>query len=145
LTLAFLVGSCIIVLTRFTPYYVVGGLMLAFSGIAVYSTTYFFNNKLMLVDVTWILVTIMFVGLHSIFNRFILEFKLKQQIRKQFESYLDPRQVAILQKDPSKLKLGGERKEMSFLFMDIVGFTPISEHYKNNDDPEGLVVVINDY
>jgi len=145
LTLAFLVGSCIIVLTRFTPYYVVGGLMLAFSGIAVYSTTYFFNNKLMLVDVTWILVTIMFVGLHSIFNRFILEFKLKQQIRKQFESYLDPRQVAILQKDPSKLKLGGERREMSFLFMDIVGFTPISEHYKNNDDPEGLVVVINDY
>ena len=145
LTLAFLVGSCIIVFTRFTPYYVVGGLMLAFSGIAVYSTTYFFNNKLMLVDVTWILVTIMFVGLHSIFNRFILEFKLKQQIRKQFESYLDPRQVAILQKDPSKLKLGGERKEMSFLFMDIVGFTPISEYYKNQNDPEGLVAVINDY
>ena len=34
---------------------------------------------------------------------------------------------------------------MSFLFMDIVGFTPISEYYKNNDDPEGLVNVINDY
>ena len=145
IAVAFLVGSVIVVITRFTPYYVVGALMVAFSGIAVYSTTYFFNNKLMLVDVTWILVTIMFVGLHSIFNRFILEFKLKQQIRKQFESYLDPRQVAILQKDPSKLKLGGERREMSFLFMDIVGFTPISEHYKNNDDPEGLVVVINDY
>ena len=64
--------------------------------------------------------------MHSIFNRFILEFKLKQQIRKQFETYLDPRQVAELQKDPSKLRLGGERKEMSFLFMDIVGFTPIS-------------------
>jgi adenylate cyclase len=53
--------------------------------------------------------------------------------------------VAILVKDPSKLKLGGERKEMSFLFMDIVGFTPISEYYKNKDDPEGLVEVINDY
>ena len=145
IAVAFLVGSVIVVVTRFTPYYVVGALMVAFSGIAVYSTTYFFNNKLMLVDVTWILVTIMFVGLHSIFNRFILEFKLKQQIRKQFETYLDPRQVAILQKDPSKLKLGGERKEMSFLFMDIVGFTPISEYYKNQNDPEGLVAVINDY
>jgi len=110
----------------------------------VYSTIYFFGKN-QLVDVTWILVTILFVGLHSIFNRFILEFRLKQQIRKQFESYLDPRQVAILQKDPSKLKLGGERREMSFLFMDIVGFTPISEYYKNNDDPEGLVGVINDY
>ena len=58
---------------------------------------------------------------------------------------MDPRQVAILVKNPEKLKLGGERKEMSFLFMDIVGFTPISEYYKNKDDPEGLVAVINDY
>ena len=73
--------------------------MLAFSLYAVYGTHYFFTNKLLLVDVTWILVTILFVGLHSIFNRFILEFRLKQQIRKQFETYLDPRQVAILQKD----------------------------------------------
>ena len=144
LAVAFLVGCAIIILTRFTPYYVVGLIMVAFSAAAVYSTIYFFEKNL-LVDVTWILVTILFVGLHSIFNRFILEFKLKQQIRKQFESYLDPRQVAILQKDPSKLKLGGERREMSFLFMDIVGFTPISEYYKNNDDPEGLVQVINDY
>jgi adenylate cyclase len=29
--------------------------------------------------------------------------------------------------------------------MDICGFTPISEHYKNNNDPEGLVHLINDY
>ena len=144
LAVAFLVGCVIIILTRFTPYYVVGLIMVAFSAAAVYSTIYFFEKNL-LVDVTWILVTILFVGLHSIFNRFILEFKLKQQIRKQFETYLDPRQVAILQKDPSKLKLGGERKEMSFLFMDIVGFTPISEYYKNQNDPEGLVAVINDY
>jgi len=145
LAVAFLLGCAIVILTRFTPYYIVGGLMLAFSAGAVYGTHYFFTNKLLLIDVTWILVTILLVGLHSIFNRFILEFRLKQQIRKQFESYLDPRQVAILQKDPSKLKLGGERREMSFLFMDIVGFTPISEYYKNNDDPEGLVQVINDY
>ena len=43
------------------------------------------------------------------------------------------------------MKLGGDRREMTFLFMDICGFTPISEHYKNNDDPEGLVNLINDY
>tara|TARA_R110000737_G_scaffold353296_1_gene403919 strand:- start:12258 stop:14120 length:1863 start_codon:yes stop_codon:yes gene_type:complete len=145
LVTAFLVGALIIILTRYTAYWLVGLIMIGFSAGAVYGTYYFFTNKLMLVDATWILVTILFVGLHSIFNRFILEFQLKQQIRKQFETYLDPRQVAILQKDPSKLKLGGERREMSFLFMDIVGFTPISEHYKNNNDPEGLVEVINDY
>ena len=53
--------------------------------------------------------------------------------------------VNMLQKDPSLLKLGGERKEMTFLFMDICGFTPISEHYKEQNDPEGLVNLINEY
>ena len=53
--------------------------------------------------------------------------------------------VEELQKDPSKLKLGGQRKEMTFLFMDICGFTPVSEHYKNKNDPEGLVELINKY
>ena len=119
--IAFIVGLLIVVLTRFTPYYIVGLSMVISSAGGIFTTNYLFNNKLILFDTTWILVVILFVGLHSIFNRFILEFNLKQQIRKQFETYLDPRQVAILQKDPSKLKLGGERKEMSFLFMDIVG------------------------
>ena len=104
-----------------------------------------FTTQLVLVDITWALLTFFIVGFHSTFNRFILEFKLKQLIKKQFEHYLDPRQVAILQKNPDMLKLGGERKEMSFLFSDIVGFTPISEHFKNNDDPEGLCELINDY
>ena len=145
LAVAFLVGLAIILLTRFTPYYIIG-LAIVFSVVAslVYAN-YLFKTNLWLIDVTWIIFTITVVGFHSVFNRFILEFKLKQQIRKQFEKYLDPRQVAILVKNPDKLKLGGDRKEMSFLFMDIVGFTPISEYYKNKDDPEGLVTVINDY
>ena len=144
LALAFLVGCVIIVLTRYTPYWVIGlALLIATFGIGNYFTIAF--ETLVLIDVTWILLTLWVCGFHATFLRFILEFRLKQQIRKQFEKYLDPRQVAILVKNPEKLKLGGERKEMSFLFMDIVGFTPISEYYKNNDDPEGLVNVINDY
>ena len=104
-----------------------------------------FATQLVLVDITWALLTFFIVGFHATFNRFILEFKLKQQIKKQFEHYLDPRQVKALQKNPELLKLGGERKEMSFLFMDIIGFTPISEFYKNKDDPEGLVVLVNEF
>ena len=86
LVAAFLIGCAIIILTRFTPYYAVGMMMFFFAIASIYGTIYFFGRNL-LVDVTWILVTIMFVGLHSIFNRFILEFRLKQQIRKQFETY----------------------------------------------------------
>jgi adenylate cyclase len=70
---------------------------------------------------------------------------LRQLIKKQFETYLDPKQVYLLQKNPELLRLGGDRKEMTFLFMDICGFTPISEYYKNNDDPEGLVLLVNEF
>ncbi len=142
---AFLIGASVIVLVRFSPYWLIGLSIISLYGASVYTSYYFFSNKLLLVDVTWIILTLTVIGFHSVFNRFILEFRLKQQIRKQFEKYLDPRQVAILVKNPEKLKLGGDRKEMSFLFMDIVGFTPISEHYKNKDDPEGLVELINEF
>jgi len=145
LAIAFTIGLIIILLTRFTPYWVIGlAIIFSIIGSVVYCNL-LFNQNAMLTDVTWIIFTIVVVGFHSVFNRFIIEFRLKQQIRKQFEKYLDPRQVAILVKHPEKLKLGGDRKEMSFLFMDIVGFTPISEYYKNKNDPEGLVAVINDY
>ena len=144
LMLAFFVGCVIVLVCRYTPYWSIALLLgLGTFGGLNYTTIAF--DGLVLFDITWILLTAFVVGFHSTFLRFILEFRLKQQIRKQFEKYLDPRQVAILVKDPSKLKLGGERKEISFLFMDIVGFTPISEYYKNKDDPEGLVDVINDY
>lgn len=145
LTVAFLLGCVIILITRFLPYWFIGIKLLSWYIISVWLSYYFFTTHLMLVDVSWIIITFTIVGFHSVFLRFILEFKLKQQIRKQFEKYLDPRQVAILVKNPEKLKLGGVRKEMSFLFMDIVGFTPISEHYKNKDDPEGLVKLINEF
>ena len=144
LLLAFAVGCVIVLICRYSAYWFIAvALTLGAVGGLNYVTMAFAD--LVLFDITWILLTAFVVAFHSTFLRFILEFRLKQQIRKQFEKYLDPRQVAILVKNPEKLKLGGERKEMSFLFMDIVGFTPISEYYKNNDDPEGLVNVINDY
>ena len=82
---------------------------------------------------------------HASFNKYYVTYQLKEQIKKQFQKYLSPDMVEELQKDPSKLKLGGERREMTFLFMDICGFTPVSEHYKNKNDPEGLVNLINKY
>ena len=143
--MAVLISAVLIALVRIAPYWLIGLFTIGVYIGSVYFTMFMFNQSLTLVDISWFIITFTIVAMHSIFNRFILEFNLKQQIRKQFEKYLDPRQVAILQKNPDKIKLGGDRKDMSFLFMDIVGFTPISEHYKNNNDPEGLVKVINDY
>ena len=83
------------------------------------------------------------VWAHLIYNNFARENRLKLQIKKQFEHYLAPGMVKKLQKDPSLLKLGGERKELTFLFSDIRGFTPISEKFK--DDPEQLTRYVNKF
>ena len=45
---------------------------------------------------------------------FRTQFKLRQQIKKQFEHYLDPRQVKRLQDNPELLKLGGEKDIAQF-------------------------------
>ena len=144
---SFIIGSSIIFLLLIPRLGVLWSLVpwLLYTISVPMSSFYLFNKFLYLTNWTYPVIVGFIVFAHLIFNNFARENRLKQQIRKQFETYLDPRQVAILQKDPSKLKLGGERKEMSFLFMDIVGFTPISEYYKNKDDPEGLVEVVNDY
>ena len=142
LVLTLLLGLLIIFVARL-PYIIVG---LALIGLPVgiwYSAIYVWTNYLYLLDVTIPILTVVLVGLHAIFNRFVKEFQLKQQIKKQFEHYLAPAMVRKLQKNPDLLKLGGDTRELTILFSDIRGFTPISEQYKTN--PQGLTKLINRY
>ncbi len=83
------------------------------------------------------------VWAHLTYNNYAKENRLRLQIKKQFEHYLSPDMVKKLQKNPSLLKLGGERKDMTFLFSDIRGFTPISESMKGN--PEKLTKYVNKF
>ncbi len=104
---------------------------------------YMWTSKMILIDWSSIVIIGSIVWTHLIYNNFARENRLKLQIKKQFEHYLSPDMVKKLQKNPSLLKLGGETKELTFLFSDIRGFTPISEKYKSN--PQGLTVVINKF
>ncbi|CAB4241817.1 CHD domain containing protein [uncultured Caudovirales phage] len=80
---------------------------------------------------------------HALFARFVQEFKQKQQIKKQFGTYLSPALVAKLQKNPELLQLGGDERELSIMFTDVRGFTTISEHY--GKDVQGLTKIMNRY
>ena len=123
ITLGVFLSTCVLILTSVAGvYFIKGGLLL---------------------DVTWTLICQFITGTTAFYLRFREQYKLRQQIKKQFQKYLSPEMIEELQKHPEKLKLGGDRKELSFLFADIVGFTPISEAYMKNDDPEGLVILIN--
>ena len=80
-----------------------------------------------LIDVTWALVSGFITASVAFYLRFREQYKLRLQIKKQFEHYLDPRQVKRLQQDPDLLKLGGEKRRCTFLFTDVRGFTALSE------------------
>ena len=97
----------------------------------------------LLIDVTWTLIAQFITGAIAFYLRFREQWKLREQIKGQFGTYISPDMVDMIVKNPSLMKLGGDRKEMTFMFADIVGFTPISEAYMKNDDPEGLVELIN--
>jgi adenylate cyclase len=106
---------------------------------------YLWTSSFVLFDIFYSSMASIIVFGHASFNKYYKTYQLKEQIKKQFQKYLSPDMVDQLAENPELLKLGGERKEMTFMFMDICGFTPISEHYKNNDDPEGLVELINKF
>ncbi len=116
-------------------------LLLFVTGGISYASFIAYANKGFLVDPSFAVLYIFLIWSHSTYNNFATQSRLRKQIKKQFEHYLDPGMVKKLQKDPSLLKLGGETRNMTFLFSDIRGFTPISEKYKGN--PEGLTKLIN--
>jgi len=64
-----------------------------------------------------------------------------EKLQQAFTSYLPPGLVKTIAADPEKLRLGGEKKEITVLFSDIRGFTSMSEHVA----PETLAEVMNAY
>ena len=100
---------------------------------------YYLIQKGLLIDVTWSLLSQFVTGTLAFYLKFREQYKLRQQIKKQFEHYLDPRQVKELQKNPDLLQLGGEKRYCTFLFTDVRGFTAMSEKL----EPEEVTKIMN--
>ncbi|MBI5614361.1 adenylate/guanylate cyclase domain-containing protein [Candidatus Gottesmanbacteria bacterium] len=73
--------------------------------------------------------------------KYISEEKTKQYIKKAFSYYVSEPVLQEILKDPKKLTLGGERKQITVLFSDIAGFTSISETL----EPDVLAGIMNEY
>jgi len=145
LGLEFLAGLVIsvlmtIVIQRNGP---VGGLAVFAlgNGSVVYTSYYFFINHQYLVDPISPLVICLIAYLVITFFNFLFTELERSKVRTAFSQYLTPAMVEKLAQSSESLVLGGERKEMTFLFSDIRGFTAISEKYQK--DPEGLTDLIN--
>ena len=145
LGLEFLVGLIISVLIclsiqRQGP---LGGLAVyAFSSAGIlYGSFYFFTSLRYLIDPISPLVICSLAYLVITFFNFLFTELERRKVRTAFSQYLAPAMVEKLAQSSESLVLGGEKKEMTFLFSDIRGFTAISEKYQ--EDPEGLTELIN--
>ena len=100
-----------------------------------------FEQKSVLMDMTapFLAVIVSYVG-SSIYN-YVSERRQRMMIKGMFTQYVNPSVVDELLEDPDKLRLGGERKELTVFFSDIEQFTSISEKLP----PEELVSILNDY
>jgi adenylate cyclase len=133
-------GLLLLFLTRWT-YVGLASVVVLVGGSAV-GSWYAYHGFLWLFDATAFTAGIILVALHAYGVKFVSEFLQKQAIKKQFAGYCSKEVVEMLQKDPDLIKRG-VRKDVSVMFSDLRGFTPIGEHY--GDDVGGLGKYMNGY
>ena len=109
-----------------------------FIGVSIYV----FNTQNILIDGATISAFLLLVGLKRYVLKFLDEFLQKQAIKKQFEGYASPAVVRILQESPELVKQG-IKKDVSIVFSDLRGFTPLGESF--GDDVQGLTRIMNGY
>jgi adenylate cyclase len=119
------------------------GVVIVAIGLTVLLTTSFllfkYSNYVTAITGPSIAIVMGFVGATA--YNFITERKQKVLIKGMFGQYVNPAFVEELVAHPEKLRLGGERKELTVLFSDVAGFTTISESLQ----PEDLVTLLNEY
>jgi len=133
-------GLLLLFLTRWTYVGLSATIVLAVGGVV--ASRYAFADFLFLFDATAFTAGTILVALHAYGVKFVSEFLQKQAIKKQFAGYCSKEVVELLQKDPDLIKRG-VRKDVSVMFSDLRGFTPIGEHY--GDDVAGLGKYMNGY
>lgn len=111
-------------------------------GAVVPGTVYAFNTWLILSDATAVTAGLVLVALHCYSVKFVSEFLQKQAIKKQFAGYASPTVVKLLQENPDLIKKG-VKKQVSIVFSDLRGFTPLGESF--GDDVQGLTRIMNGY
>jgi adenylate cyclase len=134
-------GVLLLFLTRWTYVGLASVVVLVVSGIA--GSMFAYSNFLFLFDATAFAVGTIMVALHAYGIKFVSEFLQKSQIKKQFGSYVNPIIVERLQKDPSFIKLGGEKRDLSIIMSDMRNFTGLGETY--GDDVVAFTNTMNRY
>jgi adenylate cyclase len=136
-----LAGALLLFLTRWM--YVGIATMVVLAVGSIFASMYAYSGFHILFDTTVFTLGIVLVALHAYTVKFLDEFFQKSQIKKQFGSYVNPIIVERLQRDPSFIKLGGEKKELTVMMSDMRNFTGLGETY--GDDVVAFTHTMNRY
>ena len=139
LTLA--IGGLILILLSRWMWVGIAVTVVMIGGVVPYSM-YMYATEKFLLDVTAPIITLVIIALQVYGIKFVREFLEKQAIKKQFAGYASPTVVRMLQENPALIK-DGMKKEISILFSDLRGFTPLGESF--GDDVKGLTKLMNSY
>ena len=113
------------------------GLMVFYVLLSFYLIIY----KNLWINITYPVSNMLIIFIATTVTKFFFEEKKAKEIRSMFSSYVSPKIVEELINNPEKAKLGGERKTVTVLFSDIMGFTALSER----KPPEEVVDMLNEY
>lgn len=121
----------------------VRGMLIGIFCIAVFIAVnvFLFSRYSIWLNLIYPVLTMLAVYLGITVYRYMTEEREKKKVRNAFQYYLTASVITEMLKDPTKLKLGGDKKELTVLFSDIRGFTTISEKLT----PEELVHLLNEY
>jgi len=133
-------GLLVLFLSRWTYAFLP---IIVFLGASHFAISYLYETTRILLDATWFIVATSLVYIHAYSVKFLSEFLQKQQIKKQFGGYVNPVIVERLQKDPSFIKLGGEKKDLTIIMSDMRNFTGLGETY--GDDVVAFTAIMNRY
>jgi adenylate cyclase len=116
--------------------------LLIFAAIAtaiLFGTAWAFRSAGLLFDATYPLLALTATFLSSIAMKLLVTDRQGRQMRGAFAQYVAPAVLAEIERNPQSLKLGGEMRDVTVMFVDIENFTPLSERL----DPVNLVSVVN--
>jgi adenylate cyclase len=141
LAFATLLGLFVLVaISRVPVFWIAGVAIVAVVG-AIGTSWWAFTEHLWLLDPVAPSLNIALVFAAASLVKFMRTEAERRTVRSAFAQYLPPDVVDDIANDPSKLKLGGDTRELSIMFCDIRGFTPIAESFRS--DPQGLTRLIN--
>ncbi len=134
-------GLLIIIFAPFMNVIVLGVLTLGLMGCMFLGSWQMFTDMGILLDPVYPSAALSFLFLVSSLLSYIRSEAERQQVRQAFGLYIAPSFMEELTKNPDKLKLGGEVRDLTVMFTDIRSFTTISEHLS----PEELIQLMNDF